>query len=167
MNFCSSPKPKQNIDSCVTNLNSLQNLLGLRIDEIPEFYTKCYDVQDTIFESDDGVEWPGKNFVHNGKIYFIAETNWQNTKKISQIELFSSAIEVRKGISTKKEFKEISSQILDEIPSMPDGYLALKDKENNHVWYFLDIDKHPELFYGIESTKKIPNNLIIDYILIK
>jgi len=162
--FYSNKSAKEN--PCV-NIKEIQSLLKKDIYSINEDFFKCFTLKDTILDSDDGVKWKGKVFYNKNNICLIAETNWQNPNIISQISILCDQLEIRKNVSVGKKFKDIYPFLSTSIPSMPDGYLALKDRENNKVTYFMNINEYPNLSQGVDSLQQIPNDLKVQIILIK
>lgn len=149
-------------------LDSLKNqLLGDKIAKIKRF--KCHQgvfIRDTIMES-EGVEWPAIAFYENENLLFIAESNWEDTTEIKRITIFSNKFKSNCGIKIGSTFREIETNLSRNIPSYPDGYFGLKDKKDNGITYFFDIDNFEQLYYGATKWEDIPLSITVETIIIE
>lgn len=149
-------------------LNTLTELLNKGIDEIPGY--ACYTKRDTVIEGDEGESWKAKAYYNkSSELAFIAETSWENAKTVSRITILSSQIK-EGNLSIGQKFETIKSELNSDIPTSPDGYLFVQPRNNNKVFVQLDISKRHEdstLFYGTKDINKIPDDLIVESIIIR
>jgi len=106
-------------------------------------------------------------FYKESQVLFFVETSWKNENIIKRITVISNAIIGLNNLKIGAKFKDIKTNLSQTIPSYPDGYFGLKDKNNKHITYFFDIGKNSNLSIGNVKFETIPNNLIISQILIE
>lgn len=128
----------------------------------------CFTIKDTLMEGDDEVEWKAKAFYKEGRLIFLAEANWQDTKSISRITILNNAIKTSLGVAVGSELSAIKDCISNKIPSMPDGYLSFQDARYSQILYNMDIDKHSELVEGrIDKVDKMPQDIKVSSITVQ
>jgi hypothetical protein len=168
---CSSGNGKAAADretACETlTLTSVkENILGKDISSLPAF--KCYIARDTVLEGDEGVTWKGKAYYYGQKLVFLAETNWENPKKIHRITILEQHIK-EGGLFVDQRFKDVRGLVSGQIPSGPNGYLFLTYKKDTAVSIQLDIsgvDSTSRLFTGVTDLSTIPDTLRVERIVI-
>ncbi len=144
-------------------------VLGRTIDEIKASpLTRLYTIKDRVMES-EGIEWDAIEFHSNKnkKEIFFAESNWENKQLISRVNLLDDHIKVADGISINSTYQDIRSRVdTSRMNEFPDGYLILYDEAMKNLAYIMDIEDHPEFFYGFSSFDSIPGDLRIESIVI-
>ena len=159
----------RHLDSCVVTVNLIkESFLNKQISAFKKEWNPCFQQKDTVMtaEENDAITWKAKVFYLKGKIAFIAETNWKNKNAISRITIFSSAIKTKSGICIGQRFQDIKSKVSDKIPSEPDGYLSLVDKQDSAIYLSMNITKYPKLFYGVNALSDVPKSLKVESIII-
>ena len=97
----------------------------------------------------------------------LIETNFVEKTKIKRIVILSDKIATQEGIHINNKFSELKPFIDKEnLNSQPDGFLGLIDNNCKNIIYFLNIENVDALFYGVETIEKIPNDLMINKIVI-
>ena len=165
LSSCSSPKAKARpYDLTVDDLASM--VLGKKLSELSDF-NGAYRIRDTILSSeDDDTEWKGEAYYENNTLLFIAEANWVDSIHVSRITIYSNMISTKTNIHIGCTFYEIKDYVSSKVPTVPDGYLSLDDKSNKKISYWFNIEKYPQLTYGVKSIWEIPKNLAIQYIVV-
>lgn len=129
------------------------------------YFTEGYVVSDTLFESEDGIEWPGLLLKKSDCQVALFETSWQNPKEISRITLLSDEIMTTDSVRVGDKFGKIRRHISSEIPTMPDGYFAVRSKNMPSVLYFLETNDR--MFYGNITINQIPSKQKVINILLQ
>jgi len=141
-------------------------LLHERLGGLPDL--ECYTRKDTILEGEEGVSWKGTSYYYEGHLAFMAESNWQDTKRVSRITIQSPLI--REGeIFVGQPFSKIGNLVATKVPNSPDGYLFLTYKADSAISIQLDISTESagsRLVYGVDDVSKIPGTLTIESIVI-
>jgi hypothetical protein len=73
-------------------------------------------------------------------------------------------------LSINQKFGNIRSLVSPNIPPSPDGYLFVQPTSDSKIFIQLDITtRHTDssLFYGVGEISKIPDDLIIESIIIR
>jgi hypothetical protein len=129
---------------------------------------KCALEKDTLIESDDDVSWKAKAFYDNQTLLFTVESNWQDIDQVRQVNIYSNTVVNKNYVRVGSAFKDILAFIdIRNLPSLPDGYLAVLDKKDKSMLYFIDIEKYPKLQQGVGSISQIPEDAKVLYITIK
>jgi hypothetical protein len=129
---------------------------------------KCALEKDTLIESDDDVSWKAKAFYDNQTLLFTVESNWQDIDQVRQVNIYSNTVVNKNYVRVGSAFKDILAFIdIRNLPSLPDGYLAVIDKKDKSMLYFIDIEKYPKLQQGVGSISQIPEDAKVLYITIK
>lgn len=173
---CSNSTPKSNIiaqSNTLSVLNvhlidTLKTLINRDVNEVKSLrYPVGVSVRDTVFESDDESQWKGIVFYEKSKELLFVETSWENENIIKRITVLSSDIAGVNGLKIGAKFKDIKSNLSQTIPSYPDGYFGLKYKNDNQITCFFDIGNNPDLSIGNVNFERIPDDLIVNQILIE
>jgi hypothetical protein len=146
---------------------TLVGFLNRNIDETPSY--KCYNRRDTVIVGDEGESWKAKAYYKDSELVFIAESSWENVKKISRVTILSPKIK-EGNLSINQKFGNIRSLVSPNIPTSPDGYLFVQPTNDSKIFIQLDITaRHTDssLFYGVGDISKIPDDLIIESIIIR
>jgi hypothetical protein len=154
---------------CNVTVNGIkENLLSKKISIISNQWPSCFKEKDAVMvdEENDAINWKAKSYYSKGKLAFIAETNWQNKDKVSRITIVDNKIKTVSGVCIGQAFGEISSKVSPKIPTEPDGYLSLVDKEDESIRFVLNIKKYPKLFYGVKTLDQIPKSVLIESIVV-
>ncbi len=169
--ICGSPGCQHPADKTITDCHMpveilKQQLVGKKITELQAF-KKCYFMKDTVLEGDEGVSWKAVGFYSkNDEQLFYAETSWEDQVSISRITIVSSAVPTQSGITVGKKVADYRTLFATDLPAMPDGYLAVTDKQDKTITYVLDITNHPELSMGAASVDQLPGDLEIESIVV-
>jgi len=173
---CSNSTPKSNIATqdkatSVLNiyvLNTLKTLLNRDVNEVKGLlYPDWVSLRDTVFESDDESQWKGIVFYNKSKGLLFVETSWENENIIKRITVLSSDIVGLYGLKIGAKFIDISPYLSQIIPSYPDGYFGLKVKNDNQITCFFDISNNSDISIGNVKFETIPDNLVVEQILIE
>lgn len=152
----------------IYNLDTLRFLLNKDTSEIKKLYfQKDVTLKDSTFESDEGLNWGGFVFSKGSQILAVAETSWENKKVVKRITVLSSNIEGSIHLKVGAKFKDIKSYLSETIPSFPDGYFGLRDKNTGQFTCFFDIDDNHDLSIGNIKFETIPDSLKVSQILIE
>jgi hypothetical protein len=152
----------------IYNVDTLKILLNKTIVEIKNFrYPDGVLLKDTLFESDEELQWNGVTFYKHSRKLFVVEASWENKNIVKRITLFSGEVQGLKSIKVGAKFKDIKSKLSRTIPSYPDGYFGLKLIGNNRITCFFDVSDYPNLSLGNVTFETIPNNLEVEEILIE
>lgn len=152
----------------VYNLDTLKLLLNRDINEIKSFrYPIGISLKDTVFESEDEAQWKGVVFYNKSVVLLFVETSWKNTSIVKRITVLSSYIVGLKGLKIGVKFIDIKSDLSQTIPSYPDGYLGLKVKNDNQVTCFFNISNNLNLGLSNVKFETIPENIVVEQILIE
>lgn len=165
---CNNPQSgntieKKNTDQ-VSDVDAFKRFLGKPFStlDIPSNLQK----RDTTFEAEDGTTWPGLIIFQNEHVLFWVETSWVDTINIQTLTIVSPQISFRDSIHVNSKFVDIKSYLCDKIPLVPDGYFYLKDKSDDKIYYYFDIEEFPELINRQPQFDSIPDNLIIKSIVL-
>ncbi|MHC1707093.1 MAG: hypothetical protein AB9842_06170 [Bacteroidales bacterium] len=173
---CSNSTPKSIIPAQdeagsvinVFNLDTLKLLLNKNISEIKSFrYPDGVSLKDTVFESDDEAQWKGEVFYNKSDVLLFVETSWENASIVKRITVLSSHVVGMKGLKIGAKFIEIKSDLSQTIPSYPDGYFGLKVKNDNQVTCFFNISNNQNLGVGNVKFENIPEDIVVEQILIE
>jgi|GEM_PF-3378478 hypothetical protein len=173
---CSNSTPKNKITAQdeagsvlnVYNLDTLKLLLNRNINEIKSFrYPMGISLKDTVFESEDEAQWKGVVFYNKSVVLLFVETNWENTSIVKRITVLSSDIVGMKGLKIGAKFIDVKSDLSQTIPSYPDGYFGLKVKNDNQVTCFFNISNNQNLGVGNVKFETIPEDIVVEQILIE
>lgn len=155
-------------------LTSLQGLIGTDINMCENrinklFIGKNISVMDSIIVSDEGTEWPSKVVLLNGDMVLVIESSWYNSTAISVISIVGKNIAIYGKVRVGDLSRNIKIFANKKLPSLPDGEVALQDKYNLGVWYFFKVDEveQEKLYFGVTDIDKVPDDLELDYIMIK
>jgi len=165
---CNNPQSGNTIEKEPTDqvsyVNAFKQFLGKPFStlDIPSNLQK----KDTTFEAEDGTTWPGLIIFQNEQVLFWVETSWIDTINIRTLTIVSPQITFRDSIHVNSKFADIKSYLCDKIPSAPDGYFYLKDKLDNRIYYYFDIEGFPELSYRQPQFDSIPADLVIKSIVL-
>lgn len=143
---------------------SLRDLIGKPIKEIK--IPKDYQIEDTVFEAEDGTTWPGRIISKNKESLLSIEASWQDTLTIKSISIYSPKLKIRDTIHVKSKFVEIKDFLKKDIPLGSDGYFYLKDKLDNNLHYYFDINGLSEFKNNQPKFDSIPNQLSVKLILL-
>lgn len=150
---------------CIENAEEIARILGKDIVKLGK-EVAGYSTKDTILIDDEDVQWKGKVFYKNGDRSFMAEVNWLDTVHISRITIFSKNICTKNKIHIGLSFGAMKDHVSKLIPSVPDGYFCLRDKDDKRINYWFNIDKYKKLGEGLFIFSKIPKNIIVESIVI-
>jgi len=173
---CFNNASKSNIirqDNTASSLNiyvldTLKTILTKNVNEVKNFhYPDGISLRDTVFESDDESQWKGFVFYNKSKRLLFIETSWENEKIIKRITIVSSDIVGTNGLKIGAKFIDISPYLSQIIPSYPDGYFGLKVKNDSQITCFFDINNNSDLSIGNVKFETIPDNLVVEQILIE
>ena len=143
-----------------------REVLGRDVGSLPVY--ACYVSRDTILEGDEGVKWKGKAYYHDQQLVFLAETNWEDAKKIHRITVLGP--QVKEGeLFVDQRFKDVKGVVSDKIPSSPDGYLFLTYSKDTAISIQLDISgggSASSLFNGVSRLDMVPDTFRIESIVI-
>lgn len=152
----------------VYNLDTLKLLLNKNINEIKSFrYPVGVSLKDTVFESEDEAQWKGVVFYNKSVALLFVEASWENASIAKRITVLSSDIVGMKGLKIGAKFMDIKSDLSPTIPSYPDGYFGLKVKNDNQVTCFFNISNNENLGVGNVEFETIPENIVVEQILIE
>lgn len=170
---CKRPhnKPFNSSVSCDLSINDLKKLLLFKELKDCELLRSCFDIKDTLIysEDDETTRWKGRSFFKDQKLIFIAETNWENSQIISRITIYDAFLNTNENFHVGSKFMDIRDNISQKIPSVPDGYLFVKDSKDNSISYELEISSFPDssqIRYGVGSLDEIPDTLRVSRIVI-
>ncbi len=161
-------KDNQNIN-CTQTVDSIrQSLLNHRLRYV---WSHCYRSIDTLLiGEDEETQWTGKAFFNQtNELALLAESNWQDTTHIYRITIYDKAIQTKDGVHVGLSFGQIKNAVSPKVPSAPDGYLFINDKNNNTIHFELDISALPEeakIRYGVNTLSEIPDSLKVTSIVI-
>ncbi|QKJ31794.1 hypothetical protein HQ865_19160 [Mucilaginibacter mali] len=157
---------KTRMSFCHYSVEDLKKqIIGRPLKELPIF--PCYVCRDTILFGDDDIEWNGKAYYKNNQLAFLAETNWSDKIKITRITIFDKNIQVNTGIGIGTTLKRLRPNINIKPSSNPDGYLSFNDRTDRNIFYFMNVDKYPELADGrVDDANKMPNDIVVKFIVI-
>ena len=128
-------------------------------------FSKVFKIVKEVEESED-VQWDSYNFYNNGKIIIKVENNWEDKKSVSRITFYDDYYHTRNNISSKSHFKDIRSLIdTNKLNNSSDGSLLFFDRKIKNLAYFLELDPNSQLYNGVISVKKIPNDLQLTSII--
>jgi hypothetical protein len=128
-------------------------------------FAEGYQVSDTLFETEDGDEWPGLLFSKDGVDVLLVETSWQNTNVIFSMSILSNSINTPDSIRVGDHWGRLRKKVSRDIPTMPDGYFAVRSKNHPSVLCFLEVDE--KMHYGNTTYDKIPAEQRVEYIMIE
>jgi hypothetical protein len=149
-------------------LDTLKSLINRDINEVKKLhYSQDVSLRDTIFESEDESNWKGIVFYRGNQILLFVETSWEDLNIIKRITVLSSAVDGLNDLKIGAKFKDIKPNLSQAIPSYPDGYFGLKDKNDKQITYFFDIGNNSDLSIGNVKFETIPDNIIVNQILIE
>jgi hypothetical protein len=121
-----------------------------------------------VLEGDEGVKWKGKAYYYGQQLVFLAETNWQDAKRIHRITVLGPQIK-EGGLFVDQRLKDVRGMVADNIPPGPDGYLFLTYRKDTAVTIRLDIsgaDPASPLYNGGARLDQIPDTLRVESIVI-
>jgi len=81
--------------------------------------------------------------------------------------VLSSDIVGMKGLKIGAKFIDVKSDLSQTIPSYPDGYFGLKVKNDNQVTCFFNISNNQNLGVGNVKFETIPEDIVVEQILIE
>ena len=67
-----------------------EGMLNKDIDSLPDF--GVWLSRDMIVEGDEGLSWKGRAWYSSRQLVLLAETNWEDTKKITRITVLGSQL---------------------------------------------------------------------------
>lgn len=151
----------------ISQITTLVGLLGKYIDSLPEF--NGYKKEKVIFEGDERLaDWVGVNYFYNDQLFFVAESNWVDKNHVSRVSLYTNQLKSN-NLFVGQIFKNIRDFVSDSIPSVPDGQLFVKYKNDPRINIQLDISKeaaNSRLYYGVNKLSDIPDRLKVSSIVI-
>lgn len=163
---CNSLKKESNPECVELSYEFIKtSFLGKKVNELP--LLNCLKFKDSIITGDEGETWRAKEYYSKDKLIFYIESNWQNKDLVSRITIVDSLVNDK--IKVGKSFKDIKKYIAKNIPSVSDGYLILDYENDKSIHIQLDISNYSDtskLFYGIKSLNEIPNDLLVQSIII-
>jgi hypothetical protein len=165
---CSSETRRGHEASCdtLTFVELKTQVLGKNINSLPSF--NCFVPKDTLLEGDEGVQWKAKAYYFEKQLAFLAETSWEDNKKIIRVTILDSVIRDNE-LFVGQQFRSIKHLVSTEIPTAPDGYFFLLYDKDKDIQIQLDISGGPTqspLFYGVTDIDQIPPNLAVESIVI-
>jgi hypothetical protein len=127
-----------------------------------------YVSRDTVLEGDEGVSWKAKAYYSGSELAFLAEADWEDPKTVHRITILSP--QVKEGaLAVGRRFGEIRRLVSPGIPSVPDGYLFVRGKEDSTISIELDIsggEASRRLFQGVADLAAIPDTLRVVSIVV-
>jgi hypothetical protein len=140
-------------------LTKVKALLGANIDSLPALGD--WLSRDTALEGDEGLSWRGRAWYSGRQLVVLAETNWEDAKKIHRITIVGP--QVKEGaLFVGQRVKDIRALVSGTIPSGPDGYLFLTYKKDSAVSIQLDISGEgagSRLVTGVSAMADVPDSL--------
>lgn len=154
---------------CSITVNAIKNkLLNKDISTIKNTWHPCFQQKSTLIrdEENESFNWNALVFSRNNKTAFVVEGNWQDRQQISRITIMDEQISTTSGVSVRDSFEKIQALVDSTIPTEPDGFLSLRDKEDPDIFYLMDISKYPKLFYGVDRLSEIPGSVKVESIVV-
>jgi len=143
-----------------------ESLLGASIDSLPAFGD--WVSRDTVLEGDEGVSWKGRAWYSGGQLIVLAETSWEDAKRIHRIMVVGPQIK-EGALYVGQRLKDIRVLVSGAIPSGPDGYLFLTYKKDTAVAIQLDISGEAagsRLVTGVSELADVPDSLRVESLVI-
>ncbi|HTI91943.1 MAG TPA: hypothetical protein VL727_15215, partial [Puia sp.] len=153
-------------DGALTLTSVKKALLGADIDSLPAFGD--WLSKDTVLEGDEGVSWKGRAWYSGWQLVVLAETNWEDAKRIHRVTVFGPQIK-EGALFVGQRVKDISGLVSGTIPSGPDGYLFLAYKKDSAVSIQLDISgvaADSRLVTGVSELADVPDSLRVESLVI-
>ena len=154
---------------CSITVNAIKNkLLNKNISTVKGLWHPCFQQKNTLIrdEENESLSWNALVFSRNNKKIFAAESNWQDRQHISRITILDEQISTTSGAHVGDSFEKIQALVDSTIPTEPDGFLSLRDKEDPDIFYTMDIRKYPKLYFGVGSLSEIPGSVKVESIVV-
>ena len=157
---------RETADGAPTITSVEESCLGTDIDSLPAFGN--WLSRDTVLEGDEGVSWKGRAWYSGRQLVVLAETNWEDAKRIHRVTVYGPQIK-EGALFVGQRMKDIRGLVSGTIPSGPDGYLFLTYKKDSAVSIQLDISRvtaGSRLFTGVSEIADVPDSLLVENLVI-
>lgn len=129
---------------------------------------KLYSIKKVPMTEDDEVVWDAYEFYLNSKLVFMVENNWESKTKTDRITFLHPEVKTKAQICGGAPFKQIRHLIdTTRLNHGPDGHLFFFDAKNPCMTYYFELPENSKLVYGISSLSEVPDNLIIDAVIMQ
>ena len=159
----------QTFTPCSITVNEIKiNLLHKKIDALKNPWAPCVQPTHTLIhdEENESLSWNALIFSRNHQKAFVAESNWQNKEQISRITIMDKQIPTTSGVHVGVRFEKIQAMVATTIPTEPDGFLTLTDKNDPDIFYVMNIRGYPKLFFGVDHLSEIPGAVKVESIVV-
>lgn len=153
----------------ISTIEDLQrDILGKSLDELRNskvyFFDNLLNVKDSLMQ-DEGVEWDALIYKENSIPIILAESSWKEKSRVTRVDILYEGLKTKDGVGVGSAFIDLRPLInFESWKDFPDGYVAFKDKRNNHIVYWMDIQSNPTLGEGPLVENHVPNDLKIESI---
>lgn len=155
--------------TCFVQYHEIRQLLGGPIEEI-DLLDNCLSTKfNDQFDELAGVSWKEKKYMKDGNIIFRTESNWVNDSIVSRIIILHPSIKIYNDLFVGQCFGAIKRLLSEDIPSVQDGYLLLKDKNDSSLSVELDIEHlqgNEKLYFGVSDLDEIPDSLKVKSLIL-
>jgi hypothetical protein len=159
----------QTFTPCSITVNEIKiNFLHKKIDAFKNPWHPCFKQVRTLIhdEENESLFWNALIFSRNHQKAFVAESNWQNKEQISRITIMDKQIPTTSGVHVGDRFEKIQAMVATTIPTEPDGFLSLRDKNDPDIFYVMNIRGYPKLFFGVDRLSEIPGAVKVESIVV-